>query len=137
MQQCILMSVVAVLSFSSRRLHRICALVTGFQPCALPILALLRNACGRDTLTHVAERQRAPRRTPATPATFVRGGVLFCKLLRGARGRGRTGKARRSEERRVGKECVSRGRLRWATYHKNKNKFTHEKRSKNHNIHSV
>src|SRR3546814_3832667 len=27
-------------------------------------LALLRNACGRDTLTHVAERQRGLRPTP-------------------------------------------------------------------------
>src|SRR3546814_4598039 len=61
--------------FSSRRRHTRCALGTGVQTCALPIsrddsrrqgrtLALLRNACGRDTLTHVAERQRGLRPTP-------------------------------------------------------------------------
>src|SRR3546814_14497310 len=53
-----------------------CALLTRFQTFALPIstrddsrrqgrtLALLRNACGRDTLTHVAERQWGLRPTP-------------------------------------------------------------------------
>src|SRR3546814_1821603 len=81
--------------FSSRRRHTRCALVTGVQTCALPICydfrAMSRHRC-RD----------------------------IARL--GGRGRlGGTAQPRRhhlrSEERRVGKECVSTCRSRWSPYH--------------------
>src|SRR3546814_7014456 len=88
--------------FSSRRRHTICALVTGVQTCALPIFA-----AGQGRLLAAADGGS---------------GVLFL-LLRGiARPAqhlepGKRGfKSRRSEERRVGKECVSTCRSRWSPY---------------------
>src|SRR3546814_4323532 len=79
--------------FSSRRRHTRCALVTGVQTCALPIL-------------------NAP-----VPAEYIADGAgtgAFIDKIE-------AGEARliaaRSEERRVGKECVSTCRSRWAPYH--------------------
>src|SRR3546814_6410117 len=76
--------------FSSRRRHTRCALVTGVQTCALPILRSARTPDGRQP-----DRHAQPARSRGAPA------------------RGRA----RSEERRVGKECVSTCRLRWSPYH--------------------
>src|SRR3546814_5999347 len=77
--------------FSSRRRHTRCALVTGVQTCALPIS---RSA------------ESTPRPSP-TPGAH------------GARPRTRWPRRapNRSEERRVGKECVSTCRSRWSPYH--------------------
>src|SRR3546814_8725015 len=77
--------------FSSRRRHTRCALVTGVQTCALPIS---RNA-------------------PAQ-ASSARG-RRFRKSLGWSRAVLRD--RNRSEERRVGKECVSTCRSRWSPYH--------------------
>src|SRR3546814_6757486 len=85
--------------FSSRRRHTRCALVTGVQTCALPIWhlqerrCLLREGrilqCAGDRLSlHLGEQQLAGRQ-----------------------------RQYRSEERRVGKECVSTCRSRWSPYH--------------------
>src|SRR3546814_2210751 len=73
--------------FSSRRRHTRCALVTGVQTCALPI-SLLGDI-----------------------AIFARkfGGIVLRP--------GEHGLQVRSEERRVGKECVSTCRSRWSPYH--------------------
>src|SRR3546814_11379256 len=71
--------------FSSRRRHTRCALVTGVQTCALPI----SSGCGG--------RGAAP-----APAC---GGA--CRRPRRCRGPGSSTRPPRSEERRVGKECVS------------------------------
>src|SRR3546814_2742278 len=80
--------------FSSRRRHTRCAFVTGVQTCALPIYSL-REA--RQVLpgapAQPRHREHAPRRR---------------------RDRGPHGT--RSEERRVGKECVSTCRSRWSAY---------------------
>src|SRR3546814_3087824 len=80
-----------VFFFSSRRRHTRCALVTGIQTCALPIYrrppGCVRNA--RDPPGRAALRTGAP----------------FHRL------------PPRSEERRVGKECVSTCRSRWSPYH--------------------
>src|SRR3546814_6561978 len=85
--------------FSSRRRHTRCALVTGVQTCALPISLLL----GLSTGTRAAqELHQRPREQPDTPARNSR-----------TKGRVRT----RSEERRVGKECVSTCRSRWSPSH--------------------
>src|SRR3546814_9423382 len=87
--------------FSSRRRHTRCALVTGVQTCALPI----------------------------SFATFL--GILlipvFYVVVRRLLGDTLDGEAtpvvqtgsdvQRSEERRVGKECVSTCRSRWSPYH--------------------
>src|SRR3546814_13826119 len=97
-----------VFFFSSRRRHTRCALVTGVQTCALPISAPHESALGALFFAHLAERALTTRdcvdgnRTPAHTA------------------------GSRSEERRVGKECVSTCRSRWSPYHyKKKNYNTH------------
>src|SRR3546814_2833953 len=81
--------------FSSRRRHTRCALVTGVQTCALPICPqhwLGTDALGRDVLSRTLHGA-----THSMPiAVFV---------------------VARSEERRVGKECVSTCRSRWSPYH--------------------
>src|SRR3546814_3874238 len=91
--------------FSSRRRHTRCALVTGVQTCALPICP-----------SHL--RRRQPRRDcGGRPRILGCGGAAH----RGAEGRSaRAGgevRRTRSEERRVGKECVSTCRSRWSPYH--------------------
>src|SRR3546814_1509933 len=88
-----------VLFFSSRRRHTRCALVTGVQTCALPIW---RGALRAPPAW--PRRSRPPRRTSPRAGS-------------GASAR-RTAPARpRSEERRVGKECVSTCRSRWSPSH--------------------
>src|SRR3546814_2288478 len=77
--------------FSSRRRHTRCALVTGVQTCALPIC------------------------TEAVEVGEAIDGVVDRLLYeRKCDGYGIIG---RSEERRVGKECVSTCRSRWSPYH--------------------
>src|SRR3546814_3725333 len=103
--------------FSSRRRHTRCALVTGVQTCALPISQLVRRCHHRQKLT-----------SGASPAE--RGVTIFSRLrgqpedaladdvgldLVGPSGDPQRGG--RSEERRVGKECVSTCRSRWSPYH--------------------
>src|SRR3546814_18690441 len=95
--------------FSSRRRHTICALVTGVQTCALPISTT--DPAPADLLALGAElagpEHRRDRTTRCCPLTTSR-----------------TGATRRSEERRVGKECVSTCRSRWSPYHKKKKNIT-------------
>src|SRR3546814_1799091 len=78
--------------FSSRRRHTRCALVTGVQTCALPISA------------RCSSRSSARDRAPA-PGRHSRRSGTYAPL------------PARSEERRVGKECVSTCRSRWSPYH--------------------
>src|SRR3546814_6966611 len=78
--------------FSSRRRHTRCALVTGVQTCALPIYPERRRR----------PVERALRRRP------------FAHRRHARRAQGHPA---RSEERRVGKECVSTCRSRWSPYH--------------------
>src|SRR3546814_1170226 len=104
--------------FSSRRRHTICALVTGVQTCALPISllvqALLRLALGK---RHIAPR--------LLWVCLADGGCLQFRHDRSADADfeiGECATARyltegRSEERRVGKECVSTCRSRGSPYH--------------------
>src|SRR3546814_1165690 len=74
--------------FSSRRRHTRCALVTGVQTCALPIFSV--------SLPVVAKPDDPLEFRLWTPDTPMN---------------------KRSEERRVGKECVSTCRSRWSPYH--------------------
>src|SRR3546814_19801739 len=120
--------------FSSRRRHTRCALVTGVQTCALPICvsapppALVDGGAGPTT----------PPRDTSVPQTHlatndVAAGNAFLPNLSAyapifaAYGPGTNSDARlqisfkyqifRSEERRVGHECVSTCRSRWSPYH--------------------
>src|SRR3546814_7178394 len=77
--------------FSSRRRHTRCALVTGVQTCALPIYV-------------------------STAVIGTRGGVGASTLATSLAWLFST-QYKRSEERRVGKECVSTCRSRWSPYH--------------------
>src|SRR3546814_4299866 len=76
--------------FSSRRRHTRCALVTGVQTCALPILSF----------------HRILRTLPPSSCPFILEHIFLRKDVHP-----------RSEERRVGKECVSTCRSRWSPYH--------------------
>src|SRR3546814_15688194 len=88
--------------FSSRRRHTKCALVTGVQTCALPILAAVAEEG-----EVVVGQQRGRRACEIEP-----GGDPAAAFARAAEPR--------SEERRVGKECVSTCRSRWSPYHSHK-----------------
>src|SRR3546814_1670831 len=99
--------------FSSRRRHTRCALVTGVQTCALPIctnaaaqLAPAAQVSIAPPFAKYFDHMPKPKRPPcpwlvvhSTDDEVVEYG------------------ASRSEERRVGKECVSTCRSRWSRYH--------------------
>src|SRR3546814_19659998 len=87
--------------FSSRRRHTRCALVTGVQTCALPISSPAPS---------LGKSLRLGVNTPTLSTRCTRP-VDITSILR-------------SEERRVGKECVSTCRSRWSPYHYNK-KYMH------------
>src|SRR3546814_8944657 len=89
--------------FSSRRRHTRCALVTGVQTCALPIFSNRR--CGADV---VGDRELV--RAPHQGARDCRNAGIEPRLSGWVA-------EHRSEERRVGKECVSTCRSRWSPYH--------------------
>src|SRR3546814_7197234 len=112
-----------VFFFSSRRRHTRCALVTGVQTCALPILSaeatgLLERAKASmnkgqaefeyyKTLPQPPDAVESLKEIEAAYAMLVQQGLnpLVAAL------------EKRSEERRVGKECVSTCRSRWCPYH--------------------
>src|SRR3546814_18670839 len=104
--------------FSSRRRHTRCALVTGVQTCALPI----SRQCNAD-FEWRGQRAEIEARFECFAELFgervaaAAGGMeaLVWNLLVAIE-EGMT-LERRSEERRVGKECVSTCRSRWSPYH--------------------
>src|SRR3546814_12730612 len=123
--------------FSSRRRHTRCALVTGVQTCALPIYSRKAwRAASRPAIP-----SPSPSRLRRNPATMTEpnhshqvGGLSLACWRRMIR-RYLTGtEPVRSEERRVGKECVSTCRSRWSPFHENKkrrdNKIRHKTKSK-------
>src|SRR3546814_7867040 len=81
--------------FSSRRRHTRCALVTGVQTCALPICGAMGGGVSVQPSTALA--------------------LLVFSVLLGVTSAQAADS--RSEERRVGKECVSTCRSRWSPYH--------------------
>src|SRR3546814_3673778 len=99
---------VLVLFFSSRRRHTRCALVTGVQTCALPILH------GGD---HIADDGTAALGNPHAVVRQLAGLASVVGVLLNGYGQlfhAGGGFLQRSEERRVGKECVSTCRSRWS-----------------------
>src|SRR3546814_3208189 len=90
-----------VFFFSSGGRHTRCALVTGVQTCALPILdGLVLSGVPGIVLSGVRLSCYQEYENAAKPVT-----ARVC------------GPSNRSEERRVGKECVSTCRSRWSPYH--------------------
>src|SRR3546814_2241924 len=93
---------------SSRRRHTRCALVTGVQTCALPIYPSLWGAM---VMANIKVEHHFDFGSPNSylawkviPEIEKRTGVAFENVPR-------------SEERRVGKECVSTCRSRWPPHH--------------------
>src|SRR3546814_8384026 len=96
--------------FSSIRRHTRCALVTGVQTCALPI-SQRRQGATIEQVVHAALVRYSRYVDPETGESCAPEKVLaWLALQRRMRQRFR------SEERRVGKECVSTCRSRWWTY---------------------
>src|SRR3546814_10677140 len=101
-----------VFFFSSRRRHTRCALVTGVQTCALPIL-LFRDAAAIENLRKVDvlivdKTGTLTEGRPAFEHAIPAGDTEADEVLRLA-----ASLDQRSEERRVGKERVSTCRSRW------------------------
>src|SRR3546814_8698741 len=92
--------------FSSRRRHTRCALVTGVQTCALPIFLIVPIDVDNNDRDVVVSAQ------PEGLRNEVLRNVLWAPSLVVA-----LVNNVRSEERRVGKECVSTCRSRWSPYH--------------------
>src|SRR3546814_12725631 len=143
---------VYVFFFSSRRRHTGCALVTGVQTCALPILILAHprrkaeQGAGRkqaveprlDRTARHAEGDGDFRERRATVAAQMRHdpavevvGNEFGAGHRFPLSDSSACLTRRSEERRVGKECVSTCRSRWSPYPL-KNKTSNKSHTKQH-----
>src|SRR3546814_18375650 len=99
---------------SSRRRHTRCALVTGVQTCALPICLsngtamLQRNTTTAIPCIPLLYRLSTPLQTVSSVTRPSRFSLMMGRKLAGKY---------RSEERRVGKECVSTCRSRWSPYH--------------------
>src|SRR3546814_19970384 len=127
--------------FSSRRRHTRCALVTGVQTCALPIypvwdaigtigigallivvavfVAIEVKAMLIGQGVHPLQQEQIRSWLEARPEiarvfnliTLQLGSDVMVSVKAQMR------EAQRSEERRVGKECVSKGKFRWWPYH--------------------
>src|SRR3546814_995949 len=99
---------VAIFFFTSRRRHTRCALVTGVQTCALPICSPAHWHVFEEENLFLLEG-RLTLRIGAETHVMTAGDYACFPAGQQA--------GHRSEERRVGKECVSRCRSRWSLYH--------------------
>src|SRR3546814_10792958 len=104
--------------FSSRRRHTRCALVTGVQTCALPIYKKRRpnRRCATPDISSATAPHQASRRNRGRRPSRASHSLPDTRLSN-RRGSVRSPRRRRSEERRVGKECVSTCRSRVSPYH--------------------
>src|SRR3546814_6043614 len=89
--------------FSGRIRHTSCALVTGVQTCALPISSSLPAAAAPQDGLDAMKKWNLITLGDLTSKSEVEGRAFVGGNLSGSR----------SEERRVGKECVSTCRSRW------------------------
>src|SRR3546814_18194229 len=119
--------------FSSRRRHTRCALVTGVQTCALPICkedVVVARAPHKQRSNHYKRHEYASNNIcQSVSFIFQDSGEQYqanrnLQQYRCAQQSGFIHIYSRSEERRVGKECVSTCRFRWSPYHKKKKKKT-------------
>src|SRR3546814_9038592 len=105
---------VDVFFFSSRRRHTRCALVTGVQTCALPICAAPsrsgRSSRSPPQLGQISSSLSAQFAQNVHSNEQMKAPWTFA-------GKSRPHFSQRSEERRVGKVCVSTCRSRWSPYH--------------------
>src|SRR3546814_3408365 len=99
---------------SSRRRHTSCALVTGVQTCALPIFNGWPASAGAQK-TRILDAVVTKRNAILAAITEEQLGPLDGRSY--ADRSGSTKLEFRSEERRVGKECVSTCRSRWSRSH--------------------
>src|SRR3546814_3433186 len=104
-------SVYVVFFFSSRRRHTRCALVTGVQTCALPICIHFGGCGGRKADRHAVAGGRFTIARTGDDESRLFATEKYPSVVE------RTEVLDRSEERRVGKECVSTCRSRWSPYH--------------------
>src|SRR3546814_1292220 len=102
-----------VFFFSSRRRHTRCALVTGVQTCALPILLFAFGLVGLRLRQGYGELDRVNAELQKANVGLEKEVELRTGDLRKALEDLQMQQAR-SEERRVGKECVSTCRSRWS-----------------------
>src|SRR3546814_4776499 len=108
--------------FSSRRRHTRCALVTGVQTCALPISGADGSVQrffypkGQLPNTQLPDGGMQP---PPEAIQYLRQNPNLSAQFNAKYGEGAAERTLggRSEERRVGKECVSTCRSRWSPYH--------------------
>src|SRR3546814_5963021 len=106
--------------FSSRRRHTRCALVTGVQTCALPIWASCSQSINAwlDSIEVPIVLQNLPHfGLPMIIGSLLCVGFDFTVDNIKRQGFALQHSTYRSEERRVGKECVSKCRSRWSPYH--------------------
>src|SRR3546814_13297695 len=110
--------------FSSRRRHTRCALVTGVQTCALPIS--YKECLSFEFVQHTPHEHRFCQDWKGISKHDTSVHLSNTSFLdkQWASSATRSSKALRSEERRVGKECVSTCRYRWSPYHKKKRQTT-------------
>src|SRR3546814_8725678 len=100
--------------FSSRRRHTRCALVTGVQTCALPILPLRTI---RDPYAGFAAIRVDPVRNEVVVMDEFKFNIyVYDRTVQTPASAERT-TPKRSDARREGKECVSTCRSRWSPYH--------------------
>src|SRR3546814_2307546 len=99
--------------FSSRRRHTRCALVTGVQTCALPISVWVAH----NRLTELELQKTWPDVGKTNGEIEMAGATWKWTLDIQKTQDSHLRRADRSEERRVGKECVSTCRSRWSPYH--------------------
>src|SRR3546814_1891053 len=114
-----LLFMVDVFFFSSRRRHTRCALVTGVQTCALPICPSLLQKPAHRRVAFEPDRPLISfgrQLALAEPRQKARTGSPIRLIIHKPPVAGNAVKFR-SEERRVGKECVSTCRSRWSPYH--------------------
>src|SRR3546814_17037819 len=121
------MTYVIVFFFSSRRRHTRCALVTGVQTCALPISgAAKRSTEGRQD--SVNGDARWPRPTPTGSSRHPRPCFRARKHRREADCSTNCHGTSRSDEVRVGQECVSTCSSWWSSSHSKKKQINYNLR---------
>src|SRR3546814_7199352 len=97
---CMIMFFICFFFFSSRRRHTRCALVTGVQTCALPVYSKKGDDLVQDTAPDAQAEEPDGEGSEESIVHRIKLAIVG-----------------RSEERRVGKECVSTCRSRWSPYH--------------------